>query len=115
MKDELISYETAQLAKEKGFKIKTPYVFLLNSDKIVPFKNHIRECLAPTQSLLQRWLREKYNIHISVKATNTKTPNNSFEVLVSRNNERDYFHYGYFDYENSLEGGLLNALKLIKL
>ena len=144
MKDEIVNFEIADLAKEIGFNefcfcSYTKYLkdgggnydFIkhkkgdieFNSDFILSGSNKIHKEIsnnyynlisAPTQSLLQRWLREKYNIHITVNATNTKTPDDSFEVLVSTQNERDYSHFGYLNYEKALADGLLNGLLLIK-
>lgn len=68
MKDELISFETAKLSKEKGFDLRQD-TFYLNGNL---WNDHIgRTCSgeiieAPTQSLLQRWLREQHMIYISV-------------------------------------------------
>ena len=58
--EEICTYEVAKLAKEKGFDVPTPKNY-----------RHEREetCNAPTQSLLQRWLREEKNIHIEIVAT----------------------------------------------
>lgn len=73
MEDQLISFETAKLAKEKGFeeKTKTWYNFsglsvsgeqsqYPSNDKRFPSYSR------PTQSLLQRWLREKHRIDIDI-------------------------------------------------
>ena len=58
--EEICTYEVAKLAKEKGFDVPTA-------------KNYRHEngatCNAPSQSLLQRWLREEKNIHIEIIAT----------------------------------------------
>ena len=51
--DEICTYEVCKLAKEKGFDVPTA-------------KNYRHEngatCNAPTQSLLQRWLREEKGV-----------------------------------------------------
>ena len=55
--EEICTYEVCKLAKEKGFDVPTA-------------KNYRHEngttCNAPTQSLLQRWLREEKGIIIDV-------------------------------------------------
>jgi hypothetical protein len=73
MKDELISFDTAILAKQKGFSLEQTHFFnagsgwKLQSDYLIRTGSDVFvEC--PTQSLLQRWLREKYLIYISVNA-----------------------------------------------
>jgi hypothetical protein len=130
MKDQLISFETAKLAKEKGFNIHTSYncwVKLLD-DSII--HNSEREdklehertkyyLSQPSQSLLQKWLREKYNIQISIlfyDNGSTKIP--EYKIEVSHPNtwdEKDEFVKSDFNtYEKALEIGLKEALKLIK-
>ena len=92
MTDELVKFETAILAKEKGFDEKcfSYYAKQFNDSfknengqifncvvkdddgDVIGFSNrrnakgqpHI--VIAPTQSLLQRWLREKHNIDIRI-------------------------------------------------
>lgn len=73
-------------------------------------------CAAPTQSLLQKWLREKHKLHIMFM-TNTK---NKFYLQVVELNgighcgtiydSNDIF---YDTYEEALEQGLQQALNLI--
>lgn len=71
MKDQLISLETAKLAKEKGFDIEVNNHYSdfnqidiehlmddCKNSELEPF-----EYSAPTQSLLQKWLREEHNLH----------------------------------------------------
>lgn len=70
---------------------------------------------APTQALLQRYLREEHNIHIWANPGNTKRPKGTFEVNVSTNNETTFYHYGYETYEEALEQGLQEGLKYVPL
>lgn len=77
MTDQLISFETAKLAKEKGFeqnpyKIADAYGPRYKDGSHIEIRHSLFNpdsniCTAPTQSLLQKWLREKYNIHIVIK------------------------------------------------
>ena len=71
--DEICTYEVAKLAREKGFNVQTFdwYDYTGNYNKgFIPHKLHecprYKEYYAPTQGLLQRWLREEKNIHIAV-------------------------------------------------
>ena len=73
-----VSFETAKLAKEKEFDEEFENMHVWNN-----FKGEILEDVsgynmknshlcknsysAPTQSLLARWLREKYNVHVIPK------------------------------------------------
>ncbi len=96
MKDELVGFELALLAKTKGYQrfkdneevsgeffwydsnreLNTGY-YLNGSGSTFgarmndPKKGAIysNSCEAPTQSLLQRWLREVHNIHIKISYT----------------------------------------------
>jgi len=104
MTEQLIEFETAKLAKEKGFDIPGISDYLISGYK----------CFAPTQSLLQKWLRDKHDIIL----------------LIDRHMDKgnlNYFYYpyvqGFFNgitlhskktYEHALEQGLIEALKLIK-
>lgn len=133
MKDTLISFETAVLAKEKGFDIPTlygcnekgelqeyiTYASYSPGEPEITIFDFIQkwEYQLPTQSFLQKWLREIHNIHI---------------VLFGFINNT-YWHYEIYTldkaiiefdlpsikhgntYEEALETGLQEALKLITL
>ena len=125
MKDQLIEFETAKLAKEKGFKSKSRYYD--GSGKLVDTPNisendysHTNNMMqrfryeAPTQSLLQRWLRELYDIHISIDRTFNKYKKEwkyttrigiNIPIRVLSSHEK---------YEEALEEGLQQSLNLIK-
>jgi hypothetical protein len=124
MKEELISFEAAKIAKEKKFNWGTNYYYHENTtyERRIGLnynnksENHYTS--APTQSLLQKWLREKYNIHIVLIPTITmywtfkicNLGNELIEVPPYKNiNANDYSTY-----EEALEAGLLEMLKLIK-
>lgn len=71
--DQYVTYEVAKLAKEKGFNVQTFdwYDYTGNYHKgFVPHELHecprYKEYYAPTQSLLQRWLREEKGIIVEV-------------------------------------------------
>ena len=72
--EEICTYEVAKLAKKKRFNEKCYHYYqkgVLESDGCFNRYNKGIEsiCSAPTQSLLQRWLREEKNIHIEIVAT----------------------------------------------
>jgi len=132
--EELITYETAKLAKEKGFKWKFntldnyklgQYSYFERHDNktnviaISHYEYDTTNCsawkngiAAPTQSLLQRWLREEHNIHINIYWDEEFY---SFEFYTS---ECGISNMKYEDlkmsYEKCLEFALLEALKLIE-
>ena len=135
MKEQLITFETAKLAKEKGFNILTrnhwstydnqgiENNFLRKSykadwnEKNIPYVSNKLETLysAPTQSLLQKWLREVYDIDITVNSNNESRINRLYEaVIYSDVIEEESNEFSWFKtYEGALEDGLLEALKLI--
>ena len=71
--EEICTYEVAKLAKEKGFDVQTFdwYDYTGNYHKgFIPHELHecprYKEYYAPSQSLLQRWLREEKGVTICV-------------------------------------------------
>lgn len=132
MKEELVTFETAKLAKEKGFEEETYYCY--NSDKeleqaidftgnftfdskdIINAKdNDFEAYLAPTQSLLQKWLRQIHGIETIVKSWEHEEKIiflYSVQKLTKPSTYR--FDKGADTYEQALEAGLQEALKLIR-
>lgn len=128
----IISFDTAKLARNKGFHIE------INSLKGVNYYNHkgefngdILESIkhrndtdnkyklvpAPTQTDLQDWLRIEHKIHIQIiymddvlkygfKITTIEDNTDSYDIF---NNE----FCGGWEYEEALEHGLVNALKIL--
>jgi hypothetical protein len=112
MEDQLVTFDTAVLAKEKGFKSghhKTAYgelgSLMYDEDGYSP-EVYI---LAPTQSLLQTWLRNVHNINIGLTY---------FENSIgSWWSWRIHYHSTYGQektYEEALEVSLQQGLILIK-
>lgn len=69
--EEICTYEVCKLAKDKGFDEKCYHYYqkgVLGSDEC--FNRYIKGvnsiCAAPTQSLLQRWLREEKGVIVEV-------------------------------------------------
>jgi len=166
MKEELISFETAKLAKEKGFNIPVPKYYLSNGSLKVSFedsygnereykfdaddlnhdwnvkgwiihkdggmcfgcksdnKNYFISYSAPSQSLLQKWLREVHNCYIKiVPEAYTTGINFNWQVLfydpldVTCWDIKSTGLYGdngeFPTYELALEAALLKSLTLI--
>ena len=145
MKEELVTFETAKLAKEVGFDIPCGQFydileegceplgepidnivlqqyrsFMLYEIVITDYNNRYdnlgnkiisHTCAsAPTQSLLQRWLREKHNIHIRIYRNEDGLDKYTFNFDNPYKRSLNW----YDTYEKALEAGLLQALKLIK-
>ncbi len=112
MEDQLIGFETAKLAKEKGFNIKCKSAF--NdlggaSGKGIGGAVVEKEIFyQPSQSLLQKWLRETHNIHTWCSYQEKGYLGYFGNIGVEELN-------GWFPiYEEALEFTLKQALKLIK-
>lgn len=122
MKETLISFETAVLAKEKEFNEECLNYYmgskrLFNSNTL---KNNNKKEIskekysAPTLSLLQKWLREVHNINIEISWNS----NLSHKYQVQIHNLEKFCVYDsiieYNTYEEALEEGVYEGLKLIK-
>jgi hypothetical protein len=131
MKEQLITFQTAKLAKEKGFDEIVDYIYMTNHTTEVLFEN-INDLKhsdgnnpfvsAPTQSLLQKWLRDEHNIHIDIHAAQIAWNNKcsylrSVFKIKGKHVSNEYVSYRVKEvktYEEALEEGLQEALKLIK-
>jgi len=136
MKETLITLDTAKLAKEKGFKelVMVMYERAGRKREYPNINNKINKgrdwYSAPTQSLLQKWLREMHKIDVTI----TWAMEYYVDIYDLRNgargchvfkgafqlNKGDKVNYkertiGDFNvWEDALEVGLQEALKLIK-
>ena len=121
IKEQYISFETAKLAKEKGFDGQSRFAFGNDGSEGLPFDKDI---LMPTQSVLARWLREKHNLFIETTV--------DFYKLMTENEYTKYYPVYYYkiinledsvwtsdkhehhSYEEAMEDGLQDALELVK-
>lgn len=121
MEEQLISFETAKLAKEKGFYTGTHNIYeWQESYEMVP------------QSLLQKWLREVHKLHLNIVYSHDHNKYsvegfdefNADELRKRNPRSKGRFPYpyqskfkrhywNYKTYEEALEYGLQEALKLI--
>ena len=127
MEDELISFKTAMLARSAGFDLRvrtycnaTQVTGVtengeFNEPDIVSsedcnYNNPKYVCLVsvPTQSLLQRWLREKHNIFISVCMSGYK-----WKYRIDVRNDH-VFGVEKLTYEECLEEALYSSLNLVE-
>lgn len=135
MKEHLTTFETSKLSKEKGFDWKvlghyrdegglyvkeliygsSPYN--MNCEK----EQSLWSCKlysAPPQSLLQKWLRDVHDLDVESKLANQNFKKSYYFGIYVYNGEfRDQIsqtNIRYNTYEEALEVGLLEALKLIK-
>lgn len=135
MTDQLVSFETAKLAKEKGFDEECSHYYdLEDSNKLkhtvegfknpnedcmvdieLEFHNHVnfKRCAAPTQSLLQKWLREKHNIDIIIEPNQDSDGNKYYYWRIRRNMFPSAIGNIANSYEEAFEASLIETLKLI--
>jgi hypothetical protein len=155
MKEKLINFETAKLAKEKGFDLDT-FQYYHNKGRLhdtlnpkyedgssmptghsssLNWNSLKKHYSAPTQSLLQKWLREVHGIIVQVVFSNVTSWDGNklvhyIQIGVKRkeSNFYDYIDRGYnksigsYDinstpypsWEEALERGLQEALLMIK-
>lgn len=126
MTEELVTLETAKLLKEKGFVWECERT--ISCDKIIRRWNRpqdisccteidgeLVEFLCPTLYVAQKWLRETKDLHIGICYSHKlfwyyEIMSVSNHVLVGLAN-RPSIHYN--TYEEALEAGIQEALKLI--
>jgi hypothetical protein len=128
MEEKLISLKTAKLAKEKGYNWKQsgcylhPPKFILSPHGHIQNHNKYKErsvYSAPTQALLQKWLREKHNVYCEVHSFTDDKGNKKYESIVfSELFEDDWSEDINFDdvfntYEDALEDTFEPALNLL--
>jgi len=123
MEEQLIEFETAKLAKEKGFDWRVFHFWdEFGKTKSNEYLNHNKEndyfpqeFSRPTQNLLQKWLREVHNIDLDIYRNVLTTKYRLNEIYLNckevelLDDEKEYKTY-----EEALEQGLIQALKLIK-
>ena len=142
MEDEIVSFETAMLLKEKGFN--EPCSYYYEDDELYklayyhgdgagfvcnnsPINDRLSceemQCTAPTQSLAQKWLREIHNITFNANPhSNDGKIVYVVTIKVISNNKHVDFNVMidtsnkaimFGTYEDAIEAGLKYCLKLI--
>ena len=139
MQDQLISFQLAKLAKEKGLDLNLSNFYCSNykglcteSEEFLlveSLPNVIYDCnnefdegerySSPTQSLLQKWVREKYNLIVLSVPFYDNTSGECvlkgyvYSIFNSSSFEPDISDSDFKTYEDALEAGLIDALNLI--
>jgi hypothetical protein len=130
MKEKHVSFETARLAKEKGFDVECNSIYFLPHPQVakkvgvkenvwLPINNTsllLGGIPRPTQGLLQKWLREEHNISAEARVINWHhikehkyTP---FIIGITPRNLEE-MHASCGTYEKALEIALQAALKYV--
>ena len=142
MEDEIVSFETAMLLKEKGFN--EPCSYYYEDDELYklayyhgdgagfvcnnsPINDRLlceeMQCTAPTQSLAQKWLREIHNITFNanphsndgkiVYVVTIKVISNKKHVDFNVMMDTSNKAIMFDTYEDAIEAGLKYCLKTI--
>ena len=123
--EEICTYEVCKLAKEKGFPQDVFGTCEMKSACYLEDGRYYKDgCIcpiedaytAPTQSLLQRWLREEKGIHISVEYEWVEGVDDwTFWVYIKKINNakvvNDAIKSGFNTYELALEDALKYSLE----
>ena len=142
MEDEIVSFETAMLLKEKGFNEPCSYYyenndlyklgyyhgdgtgFVRNNSPIDGrFLCEKMQCTAPTQSLAQKWLRETRNITFNANP-HSNDGKIIYVVTIKVISSNKYIDFNvmmdasnkatmFDNYEDAIEAGLKYCLKSI--
>jgi len=136
MQEELVSFETAKLAKEKGFDLEFcnvgwhgdfgdlkgdnyPFLGTYSFYKSIYCNNKDEHQIQrPTQSLLQKWLREVHKISVESTSCWWDDGKKEFEYNVYKKDlggDSPCSLSVFKTYEEALEVGLQEALKLIEI
>ena len=149
MKEPLITLATAKLAKEVGFDgevkqcyveylkthksdnpsfrtkkgdVEMEHIYFVNNDHSDLYNENYTCYAAPTQSLLQKWLREKHNIFIQITHHYGDTHKGEdaglafhYEIYKLGDSSSEFLDSFYtLTYEEAIEDGLQESLKQIK-
>ena len=127
MTEELVTLETAKLLKEKGFNEYCENIIDINNmlrKTLYRINDDLpKQCFSrPTQSIAQKWLREIRGVYVYVEPVIGKRWTLSFCDFNVPTEESDWMeneinkgngYKVYVTYEEALEAGLQEALKLI--
>ena len=132
MYEEVIKLETAKLARDKGFKVPCDGRYFwdhkwqlslkgavkCSNDSDMKDRSNVSYC-APTQSLIQKWLRDEHRIYVTVSSIE-----DGENILFDYSIKQKAQIFGYSEiktklqefktYDEALESGIEKALNLIK-
>lgn len=103
MQEKIITDKTFTLAKAKGFDIEVC--------RCGGFPECVCHEESPTQSLLQKWLREKHSVFVEIKTDTSVNEILGFEVRLKSWKFPPIYLDFFKDYEEALEAGLYESLK----
>ena len=134
MNEQLVDFKTAKLAKKKGFNWKCNFYdkciiiyeaqnIEYNRKKFGSYENwnHRKYGTSftslPTQSQLQKWLREEKNISLLLEMVTNEVGYSWTSYRVNPEEEPNFYFrsdFVWYSYEEALENGLYSILKKLK-
>ena len=121
MEEVRITFKTAKLAKEKGFKPDIDGLYWEDgnydsSENALIYEEYPNVVSAPTQSLLQKWLREVHKIDVFCDCIGSgKYYSVIYDNSIKEGNDKVFEQEKETSYEEALEIGLQEGLKLIEI
>lgn len=124
IEEQFVSFDTAKMLKEAGFNV--PCNSYYSNDCIITafaegnFNEYEPDISRPTQALAARWLREVHRIVVDATFIPPSTDGNAWRYFIGEMDDMvwngDYVPSDEFyeTYEEALEAGLQEAIKLIK-
>lgn len=125
--EEICTYEVCKLAQEKGFPQDVFGSYEMKSSCYLKDGRYYKDgCICPieeayttpTQSILQRWLREEKGVHIVIESepTTTTSSNMLFQWIINYNSDGECYDCyndirAYPSYEKTLESALKFTLE----
>ena len=124
IEERYVSFETAQMLKEAGFDVPCNSQYTDNGfgwsdlDK-VNYNEYETSYSRPTQSLAAKWLREKHRIALDVAFIPPSVDGDVWQYFVGEMDDMIWegeYETGrkYATYEQAMEAGLQEAIKLVK-
>ncbi len=134
IEEQFVSFDTAKLLKEAGFDIPCRGIYRTDRTGDYVFRKYEHkntkddlcwsstdgfqyEYLAPTQALAAKWLREVHKLHVFAKRTYEYALDKFSWGYYIQSSNYEYcknFEIGFDSYEQAIEKGLCEAIKLIK-
>lgn len=121
--ENIVSFQVAKLAKEKGFSMGfTPTVYSPEGELVdltLPQYRGFIPTQAPTQALLQKWLREEHKLYVTVDVC-VYGDEGRYSAELSGYGKKSFMPvlldgFTIYDtYEEALEEGLREALGLLE-
>ena len=119
MQETSVGFEVAKLAKEKRFPVlNRGYGYTEKGEIADPMFGRII-CEAPSQTLVQKWLRNVHKVIVTIDFYNNGEEWEDTEFIVTVDEFKNFTTHssfvkeGFTNWEEALEIGLQEALKLI--